>query len=195
MRYSVCAVIATLACLQVTPAPPFALLVGVGLGSIGVGVSSSAPAVIGGVASGAVAGSIAGGIGAAANRRRHALSHASRLAREIESEVVAKVAPRDGEEIAGPPKAPEGVPQHNVDDCWRDAFEADITITGPVGDNRVKIEGLPPTCMVLSTVLDGNAAGGPRPYPCGTTCLEYGDMTPEEYDNIRSTVNAEVIKA
>ncbi|KAI1778345.1 hypothetical protein F4818DRAFT_438511 [Hypoxylon cercidicola] len=58
----------------------------------------------------------------------------------------------------------------------------------------IRIQGLPPTCMVLSTVIDGKVDGGPTPTPCGTACLEYSGMTPDDYEHIRAMVNQQILK-
>jgi hypothetical protein len=42
--------------------------------------------------------------------------------------------------------------------------------------------------MVLSTVFDGNAAGGPVPTPCGSACL-YNNLNQDEYGQMQSTFN------
>ncbi|KAI1465988.1 uncharacterized protein F4812DRAFT_460968 [Daldinia caldariorum] len=75
-----------------------------------------------------------------------------------------------------PPTAPEGVPQFNVDACYRDALNATVTMTGPVGENHIRVEGLPQTCMVLSMIL-GGTPHGPQPVPCGNACIEFAGMT------------------
>ena len=181
------AVIATLAFLQVTPAPPAFIALGAS--------TATASALTSGLTSGTVSGTIGAGVGAGVacgtgncrRRRRAALTHAEKVAREIQAELAAR------QEAPGPGPAPEGIPQHNWDDCYNDALNAQITINGPVGDNHIKIEGLPPTCMTLATVLDGNTSGGPVPTPCGSACIEYSGMTPEEYEQIRNQVNAEVL--
>jgi hypothetical protein len=43
--------------------------------------------------------------------------------------------------------------------------------------------------MVLSTVFDGNAAGGPVPTPCGSACLLYNNLNQDEYGQMQSTFN------
>lgn len=44
--------------------------------------------------------------------------------------------------------------------------------------------------MVLSTVIDGDAAGGPRPTPCGSACLLYDNLNNEDYEKMRNAFNA-----
>jgi hypothetical protein len=50
----------------------------------------------------------------------------------------------------------------------------------------VQIDGLPSTCMVLSTVFDGDAAGGPVPTPCGSSCLLYNNLNADQYGQMQS---------
>lgn len=109
------------------------------------------------------------------------------MARDIQAELEAR------QDVPGPGPAPQGVSQNNWDDCYNEALHAHITVAGPVGDNHIRIEGVPPNCMTLATVLDGNVNGGPRPTPCGSACIEYGNMNPEEFEQIRYQVNAEVL--
>lgn len=183
----IAAAIATLALLQVTPAPPAFIALGAS--------AATATALTSGLTSGTISGTIGAGVGAGVacgtgncrRRRRAALAHAEEVAREIQAELSAR------QDAPGPGPAPEGIPQHNWDDCYNDALEAQITINGPGEDNRIKVEGLPPSCMTLSTVLDGDTEGGPVPTPCGSACIEYSGMTPDEYEQIRGQLNAEVL--
>ncbi|KAI2606027.1 uncharacterized protein GGS25DRAFT_523696 [Hypoxylon fragiforme] len=121
-------------------------------------------------------------------RRRAAFTHAMKMAREIS----AQLDTRDNK-IPGPPPAPPGIPKHNWDDCYNDALNANITVNGPIKDNHIVVDGLPPTCMVLSTVLDGKVDGGPIPIPCDSACIEYTGMTANDYENIRLVVNTQIL--
>ncbi|KAI2638976.1 hypothetical protein GGS26DRAFT_587747 [Hypomontagnella submonticulosa] len=188
MRTSVlgASVIAALAFLQGVPAPPALIAIGIS--------ASTATVITSGATSGLISGSIGASVGAGVacakggcRRRREAIRHATMMAREVAEQLDARA------EAPGPPKAPEGVPQYNIDNCYNDALNAKVTVTGPIGDNHIRIEGLPSTCMVLSTVLDGNTDGGPTPTPCGSACIEYSGMTPDEYENIRQTLNTQVL--
>ena len=181
------AAIASLAFLQAVPAPPVFIALGAS--------TATATAMTSGLTSGTVSGTIGAGVGAGVacgtgncrRRRQAAFMHVKRVAREIQTEIEAR------QDVPGPGPAPEGIPQHNWDDCYNDALKAHITINGPVGDNHIKIEGLPPTCMTLATVLDGKTDGGPVPTPCGSACIEYSGMSPDEFEEIRGRVNAEVL--
>ncbi|KAJ5492832.1 hypothetical protein N7539_001578 [Penicillium diatomitis] len=84
--------------------------------------------------------------------------------------------------------APAGVPQYNFDMCAESLADPSVhvTVTGPVQNNGVQIDGLPSTCMVLSNVFDGNAAGGPRPTPCGSACLLYNNLNQAEYSQMQA---------
>lgn len=180
-------VIATLACLQVTPAPPAFIAIGAS--------TATATALTSGLTSGTISGTIGAGVGAGVacgtgnckRRRQAAFMHAQNVARNIHAELAAR------EEAPGPGPAPEGIPQHNWDDCYNDALKAEITVNGPVDDNHIKVEGLPPTCMTLSTVLDGNTSGGPVPTPCGTACIDYSVGSAEEFDKIGGMINEQIL--
>jgi hypothetical protein len=41
--------------------------------------------------------------------------------------------------------------------------------------------------MVLSTVFDGDAAGGPVPTPCGSACLLYNNLNEDQYGKMAAT--------
>lgn len=160
----------------------------------------TATAMTSGLTSGLVSGSIGASIGTAVacsrdgcckdrdRRRRAAFTHAMKMAREIS----AQLDTRDNK-IPGPPPAPPGIPKHNWDDCYNDALNANITVNGPIKDNHIVVDGLPPTCMVLSTVLDGKVDGGPIPIPCDSACIEYTGMTANDYENIRLVVNTQIL--
>lgn len=48
----------------------------------------------------------------------------------------------------------------------------------------VRIDNLPPTCMVLSAVIDGDADGGPTPIPCGNACILYDNLNAADYQEM-----------
>ena len=181
------AIIAGLAFMQVTPAPPVFIALGAS--------AATATALTSGAVSGTISGSIGAAVGAGVacsrggcrRRRSEAIAHAENVAREIEAELAAR------QDVPGPGPAPVGIPQHNWDDCYNQALNAHITVTGPIGDNHIRVEGLPPTCMTLATVLDGNTSGGPVPIPCGSACIEYTGMTPEAFEQIRGQINAQIL--
>ncbi|KAI0179152.1 hypothetical protein GGR52DRAFT_570052 [Hypoxylon sp. FL1284] len=182
------ALVASLAFLQGVPAPPVFIALGAS--------TATATALTSGVSAGAISGVMGVGVGVGTacakggcRRRQAAYMYTAKLAREMSSQLEA----RDGNP-PGPPPAPQGIPQNNWDDCYNDSLKAKINIKGPVGDNHIRVEGLPPTCMVLSDVLDGKTDGGPRPTPCGSACIEYTGMQPDDYEHIRSMVNQQILK-
>ncbi|KAI2625905.1 hypothetical protein GGR54DRAFT_522052 [Hypoxylon sp. NC1633] len=190
MRTSVIvgSLIASLAFLQGVPAPPVFIALGA--------TAATATAMTSGLTSGLVSGSIGASVGAGVacarggcRRRQAAFMHASKVVRDISSQLDT----RDSQ-VPGPPPAPQGIPQNNWNDCYHDALNAKITVNGPINDNHIRVDGLPQTCMVLSTVIDGNTNGGPTPTPCGTACIEYSGMTADEYENIRHMINTQVLK-
>ncbi|KAF7515928.1 hypothetical protein G7054_g14370 [Neopestalotiopsis clavispora] len=80
--------------------------------------------------------------------------------------------------------APAGVPQYNFDMCAEDLSKTTIHVQGPVSNNGVRIDNLPPTCMVLSAVIDGDADGGPTPIPCGNACILYDNLNAADYQEM-----------
>ncbi|RYP65176.1 hypothetical protein DL769_006404 [Monosporascus sp. CRB-8-3] len=102
-------------------------------------------------------------------------------------EVVKEVTVRsDGPIIYGRQvTAPPGVPQFEFDRCNADMGRAHLFVQGPVSNRGIRVEGVPPTCMNLAAVLDGDAVQGPVPIPCGSACLIYDNLTPAEYEQIR----------
>ncbi|KAI1081160.1 hypothetical protein F5B20DRAFT_588715 [Whalleya microplaca] len=183
-------IIAGLAFLPAVPAPPVFIALGAS--------AATAAAMTSGLTSGLVSGSIGAGVGAGVacgakktcgHRRRAAYEHAEKLVREITDQLDMRG------EVPGPGPAPKGVPQYNWDNCFHDALKSKITVHGPVGDNHIKVEGLPPSCMVLSTVLDGKTSGGPTPVPCGSACIEYSGMDVASYENIRKMINTQILHA
>ncbi|KAF6816316.1 hypothetical protein CPLU01_13877 [Colletotrichum plurivorum] len=98
------------------------------------------------------------------------------------------------QEDAGPDPAPAGVPQYNWDECYHAARSSQITVTGPVGDNHIRVEGVPAVCMNLATVMTGAPQGDVgRAQPCGSDCIEYVNMTPEYHENMRALINTQVL--
>ena len=47
------------------------------------------------------------------------------------------------------------------------------------------MDNIPPTCMVLATVLLGNPALGPHPIPMGAASLQWNDVNPDTINLIR----------
>ncbi|KAI8297288.1 hypothetical protein K4K59_003560 [Colletotrichum sp. SAR11_240] len=142
--------------------------------------------------SGVVSGAVNVGIGCTTKsdckRQEDAIRYAQNMAHEIAAEVAAE------KQQDGPGAAPVGVPQHIWDDCYIEAIGSHITITGPIGDNHIRAEGMPPTCMTLATVV-GDTAGQAIPIPCGSACMEWTNMTPEYYEFVRGMLNSQVLSA
>ncbi|KAJ5778834.1 hypothetical protein N7457_006554 [Penicillium paradoxum] len=87
--------------------------------------------------------------------------------------------------------APAGVPQYNFDMCAESLNDpaVTVTVTGPVENNGIQIDGLPSTCMVLANVIDGDAVNGPVPTPCGSACLLYNNLNADQYGQMQSVFN------
>ncbi|KAL5050526.1 hypothetical protein BDW71DRAFT_216477 [Aspergillus fruticulosus] len=88
-------------------------------------------------------------------------------------------------------EAPAGVPQYNFDMCVDSLLDpaVEVTVTGPVENNGVQVDGLPSNCMVLSNVFTGDASGGPVPTPCGSACLLYNNLNADQYGEMQSIFN------
>ncbi|OTA81201.1 hypothetical protein M434DRAFT_52124, partial [Hypoxylon sp. CO27-5] len=83
-------------------------------------------------------------------------------------------------------EGPCGVPMYNFDMC-RDSLQG-ITINSSIPEQgQAQFENVPPTCMVLSTVLTGTCdkSQGSGPIPCGSDCLLYTGLTDEDLDRLR----------
>ncbi|KAL4906359.1 hypothetical protein BDW74DRAFT_177373 [Aspergillus multicolor] len=81
--------------------------------------------------------------------------------------------------------APAGVPQYNFDMCVDSLMDpaVTVTVTGPVQNNGVQIDGLPSNCMVLNSVFTGD---GLIPTPCGSACLLYNNLNADQYGQMQS---------
>ncbi|KAI0007158.1 hypothetical protein F4779DRAFT_643410 [Xylariaceae sp. FL0662B] len=119
-------------------------------------------------ASGAVAGGVSGAIAASKDKRQGRGQERERVRR------------------ADPPAAPQGVPQEEFDRCFNDLAGVNVNVQGPVQNNGVQMDNLPASCMNLATVIDGDAAGGPTPTPCGSACLLYDNLSPEDFDQMKT---------
>ncbi|KAK4225669.1 hypothetical protein QBC38DRAFT_255057 [Podospora fimiseda] len=84
--------------------------------------------------------------------------------------------------------APPAIPQQNFDLCYKDlgTSGAKVNFTGPVQNNGVQIDGLPPTCMVLAGVINGVDDNGPVPTPCGSACILYNNLNDTGYEVMRN---------
>lgn len=170
------AFVAALTFLQGTPAPVAPLvapLIAAATSPMGVGIIS-----------GVVSSAAGAGISKAIGRRHAAFAHAQKMAREVAA---------DMEKRDGPPPAPAGVNQFNWDECFYAAKESHMTVTGPVGDNNIRVEGIPPACMNLAAFISGGQGDMGRPIPCGSACIEYTNMTPEYYENVRAIINTQML--
>lgn len=91
----------------------------------------------------------------------------------------------------GWPIAPAGVPQYNFDDCMIDLTAhtregGKITISVEDEEHNVKVEPLPPRCMVLANSVIPITGSGPYPIPLSTSTLEWRNVTGEQLDSLRN---------
>ncbi|KAH9907719.1 hypothetical protein F4778DRAFT_797807 [Xylariomycetidae sp. FL2044] len=84
---------------------------------------------------------------------------------------------------------PCNVPQYNFDQCHNQAVVVKITSSIPA-EGQARFENIPPACMDLASALVGNCdGGGPRPVPCGTSCLLYEGLTQDDFATLSNALN------
>ncbi|KAJ6094997.1 hypothetical protein N7467_002510 [Penicillium canescens] len=157
MRFSAIAAASTLAVLsQVQYAPaPFAVGLGglLGMSTAAIGTADGALATLGG-------GAIAGGVG--------------KISRRMSGWPFTKRAPVD---------LPAGVSQESWQQCQDQLNEpgVHVEISGSTPDT-VHVDGVPPACMNLATVITGRPTqeGGPVPVPMGSASLDYHGVTADD---------------
>ncbi|KAJ0385107.1 hypothetical protein COL922a_006989 [Colletotrichum nupharicola] len=158
--------------LQGTPAPP--ALIGIAT-----------------VAGTKVAGIIKGGLktGGKGRRADAAFLHARRMVMEIEAEISRR------KEEDGSGSAPAGTSQYAWDACFDQVQVSNtpINVNGPIKENHIRVTGLSPACMNMATALGSLEGQRAVPVPCGSDCIEYGDMSPGYYEAVRSFVNERLI--
>ncbi|GKT52927.1 hypothetical protein ColTof4_13101 [Colletotrichum tofieldiae] len=75
---------------------------------------------------------------------------------------------------------PAGVPEFEFERCRTDIAGLTITATSPAADA---------TCMNLANVLVGDGTG-PFALPCGSDCLSYSGLTPEQFAELEAALNS-----
>ncbi|KAI0835177.1 hypothetical protein F5Y06DRAFT_306364 [Hypoxylon sp. FL0890] len=87
-------------------------------------------------------------------------------------------------------EGPCGVPQYNFDMC-ADSLQGVTILSSTPGPGQAQFENIPPTCMVLSTVLAGacDQSQRPGPVPCGSACLLYTELTDEDLNHLKEALN------
>ncbi|KAF3808037.1 hypothetical protein GCG54_00012616 [Colletotrichum gloeosporioides] len=167
-----------------------AIFAGVVLTAIVFLQGTSAPPALMGIATVAgtkVAGIIRGGLKAGGKGRRAdvAFLHARRMAMEIEAEISRR------KEEDGSGSAPAGASQYAWDACFDQVKVSNtpINVNGPINENHIRVTGLPPACMNMATALGSLEGQRAVPVPCGSDCIDYGDMSPGYYEAVRSFVN------
>ncbi|KAF2207720.1 hypothetical protein CERZMDRAFT_102205 [Cercospora zeae-maydis SCOH1-5] len=79
---------------------------------------------------------------------------------------------------------PCNVPQYNYDLCKNDLQAVTIDTSIP-SEGVARFENVPATCMNLATTLSGQCGGdAPGVQPCGSACLQYTGLTPEQMTTI-----------
>ncbi|KAL8387173.1 hypothetical protein RB595_010105 [Gaeumannomyces hyphopodioides] len=87
---------------------------------------------------------------------------------------------------------PCGVPQYNFDMCKNDLRTVTVRTTLPAR-GVARFDNVPPTCMVLSTVLTGGCGVAP-PYPtvCGSACLQYSGLSEAQLNQLGNALRPHV---
>lgn len=102
-----------------------------------------------------------------------------------------------------PINLPAGVSQHSWDLCQGQLNGAHVHFSGTNNcksqiapdETRltitVRLDGLPPACMDLATVLTGDPTqeGGPVPTPMGSAAIQYSDLTKDEWIQVAKALN------
>lgn len=106
--------------------------------------------------------------------------------------------------------SPPGVSQHAWDECTNQLKGGHVHLSRHPSSNSkfsrkglyhiesltnttdVRVDGVPPACMNLATVLIGQPTqeGGPVPVPMGSASLEYQDLTHDELMRLAHTLEA-----
>ncbi|KAK2750561.1 hypothetical protein CKAH01_17936 [Colletotrichum kahawae] len=95
----------------------------------------------------------------------------------------------------GSGSAPAGTSQYAWDACFDQVQVSNtpINVNGPIKENHIRVTGLPPACMNMATALGSLEGQRAVPVPCGSDCIEHGDMSPGYYEAVRSFVNDRLI--
>ncbi|TLD20613.1 hypothetical protein PspLS_08432 [Pyricularia sp. CBS 133598] len=89
---------------------------------------------------------------------------------------------------------PCGVPQYNFDMCSADVRHVTVRTSLPAA-GVARFDNVPPTCMVLSTVLGGGCGVAP-PYPlvCGSACLQYTGLSRGQLTQLGNSLRGRVVR-
>ncbi|KAF3056408.1 hypothetical protein GL218_06478 [Daldinia childiae] len=78
---------------------------------------------------------------------------------------------------------PNGVPENVIENCCNSLRGAHIKVTGDNPKSGIKITGIPYPCISAAPWFDGV---GTVPFACGDDCLQYADLTNDEYTQVRN---------
>ncbi|KAK5557070.1 hypothetical protein LTR46_004881 [Exophiala xenobiotica] len=88
-----------------------------------------------------------------------------------------------------PSEVPAGVPEYNFRMCQYDIIKMGTNNQSLVFEQpqpqSIRVDNVPSTCMVLSTVLLGNPDLGPHPVPMGSASLQWNNVDPKAINEIR----------
>ncbi|KAL4744288.1 hypothetical protein BDW72DRAFT_199745 [Aspergillus terricola var. indicus] len=83
-----------------------------------------------------------------------------------------------------------GLPQPAANQCKEQLSEVTVTFA-PAGDDGVRIDGVPSTCMTLATVFLGENPGQPAPIPMGSASLEYRGLSADQLNQLKVALDAQ----
>jgi len=73
-------------------------------------------------------------------------------------------------------------------DCKNQLTSAHVTFSRPSGNN-VLVQGIPPACMTLSTVITGKFDEG-NPVPMGSDSIQFSNLSDDDITTIQNALNA-----
>ncbi len=85
------------------------------------------------------------------------------------------------------PAPPEGVNEHDWNNCYDSLAGVTLNINGPVGNgDSIEVTGLTIQCMPLIAFFLGNPADNDIiPITCGDTCVQYANLSEDDYNWVK----------
>lgn len=101
------------------------------------------------------------------------------------------LAPRQGDR----PDPPEGINQHDWDNCLDHFSDVTVEITGPTGDEHdgIEVRPIPSICMPLISWFIGNPTDPDSdiiPVTCDVDCVRYVNANEEEFNWVKEVFEA-----
>ncbi|GJD00675.1 hypothetical protein CH63R_13942 [Colletotrichum higginsianum IMI 349063] len=112
--------------------------------------------------------------------RHGAMSHARNMAREIDNGVKRVKNAELSLPVAWQP---------NWKECYVEIRKSTVNVTSYLGDNHIRLNGLPPVCIALATTITHAVDGSVALIVCGPACIEHENMTGELFEKLRIMLN------